>query len=126
MIQPCLRHRVTHEELSFCVCCCVCLKHLWLTVTGFKELREVGNTERETTSENQDNNCFCTNSESCAHKEAIVRETPNHNKKGPIQAISTIQSVLYIVFKTFALQVAGSISKPMRHVVIYLDYGLPV
>lgn len=66
MIQLRLRQGVTHEEPSFCVCSRVCLEHLWLAVSGFKEQREVGKAVRKTTSENEDNNCFCTKPESHA------------------------------------------------------------
>lgn len=58
--------QMTHGELSFCVCGCVCQEHLWLTVLGLKEQREVGKAGRETTSENKGNNCFCANPESHA------------------------------------------------------------
>ena len=52
---------------------------------GFKEQPEVGKAERETTSENEDNDCFCTKPESHAwlnksgycHREA----KPQHKKK---------------------------------------------
>ncbi|KAF7658531.1 hypothetical protein LDENG_00011530 [Lucifuga dentata] len=37
MIQLCLRHRVTHEEATFC------LEHLRLTVSGFKVQHEENN-----------------------------------------------------------------------------------
>ena len=61
---------------------CVCLEHLWLAVSGFKEQRGVGKAERETTSENEDNNCFSTK-RSHTHgltKAPIVIEEQNHNK----------------------------------------------
>lgn len=75
MIQLCLHHKVTHEETR------LCLEHLWL-LSGFKEQHEVRQAERETTSENEGNNCFCTKPESHArlYKSIYCQRAGNHNK----------------------------------------------
>lgn len=99
MIQLCLRHSVTHDEPSFRVRSRVCLEHLWLTVWGLEEQREVGKAKRKTTSENEDNNCFCAKSESHAQLNKSCHchrgAKPQQKREGPIQATSITVSVLY-------------------------------
>lgn len=113
MIQPRLHKRVTHEERSFCVCSCVCLEHLWLTVSWFKEQREAGKAERETTSENEDNDCFCTKPESHArlnkssycHREA----KPQHKQKA-LYKQQVLQSLYCTQVLKYSQYLHGSIS----------------